>query len=220
MEENQNQFHQDIQRRIESGYSLDYKELLTKAFILVQNNMVIFGLYTLLYLIFSYLVFINPSTLGTLLQLTISGPISAGYFYAVRRSDVGFQLAFNDFFKGFEKFLILSASNVLQSIIIFVGVLLLIVPGIYFAVSLVLLLPFILFRNMKIMAAIESTRLIVGRQFWQWLIFLLILLVLNLLGALMFGIGLLITLPISYAAVYYAFKQLIPIHDEYEKWEI
>lgn len=220
MDDTQNQFHNDIQRKVENGYNLDYKELLIKAFQLIQNNFVIFALYTLLYMSFSYLVYVNPTTLGTLLQLTITGPISAGYFYAVRRSDVGFQLAFNDFFKGFEKFLILAVSNVIQSILIFVGLILLVAPGIYFAVSLVLLIPFILFRNMKIMAAIESTRLLVSRQFWQWTVFLLLLLFINILGALLFGIGLLFTIPVSFAAVYFAFKQLIPIHDEYEKWEI
>ena len=105
-------------------------------------------------------------------------------------------------------------SAVLAGIIItmlaMVGVLLLLVPTII--VLALYLFPFLLIldRNMSFWDAMEESRLKAQQDFVGFLGFVLALVGINLLGALCFGFGLLISVPITLCAVAIAYRELWP----------
>jgi uncharacterized membrane protein len=89
------------------------------------------------------------------------------------------------------------------------GAFLLLIPGIYFAVAFTFVLPFVVFKNMTVLTALETSRQIITKQWLEVFIFTLILGALNVVGALLWGLGLLISMPFSIIAIYFAYKDVI-----------
>jgi len=126
---------------------------------------------------------------------------------AVPPSYAGFQ----DFFKGFEKTVSLIKLNLLIFIIVLAGLLMLVVPGIYFAVSYVFSHLFVWFYDREPSEAIRLSRKTVAGNFGQVLLLLLILAGINLLGVMALGLGVLLTIPFSFCVIYAAFEDIIGI---------
>jgi len=106
---------------------------------------------------------------------------------------------------GFLPFLL---THVLYGLLVAAGMLLLIVPGILFAARFGFATWLVVDQKRDPIAALhESWRLTAGRT-WLLVKLGLLLLAVNLLGAMALGIGLLLTIPISFMAVAYAFRRL------------
>jgi len=63
---------------------------------------------------------------------------------------------------------------------------------------------------------LKFSQMIVWRQFWDMAKFGIIILLMNLASAFTFGIATLITIPISYAAIYFAYDDIIGIEEKPE----
>jgi uncharacterized membrane protein len=99
-------------------------------------------------------------------------------------------------------------AQILVGIIIFVGLLLLIVPGIIAALGLLFVTFAVIDRGAgPINALKESWRITTGHK-WQLLLLGLVLIGLNLLGLLALVIGLLVTVPVTWLAVTHAYRTL------------
>ncbi|MES0403793.1 MAG: DUF975 family protein [Hyphomicrobium sp.] len=96
----------------------------------------------------------------------------------------------------------------LAAIIIFVGLLLLIVPGFIAALGL-LFVPYVVIDRGAgpINALKESWRITNGNK-WQLFLFGLVLSGLNLVGVLLLVVGLLVTVPVTWIAVTHAYRTL------------
>jgi uncharacterized membrane protein len=97
---------------------------------------------------------------------------------------------------------------ILSVVIILIGFVLLIIPGIIAKLGL-LFVPFlILEKDMKGVESIkESWRMSKGYK-WQLFGLLIVLLFLNILGALVFGVGLLVTIPLSVLMLAHAYREI------------
>ncbi len=99
------------------------------------------------------------------------------------------------------------AASFITGIIMFVGFLLLIIPGIYFMLRYSLVRFAALEEGMGIVGALHASAKATAGVKWRLLLFLLVIIAINLLGALCFLVGLLITVPvttIAWAHVYQA----------------
>jgi len=76
-----------------------------------------------------------------------------------------------------------------------IGFVLLILPGIYLAVAYSFTVPFVTFLNMDFWEAMESSRKLITRNFWPFLGFFVILTLINVLGVILLGVGLLVHFP-------------------------
>jgi hypothetical protein len=94
-------------------------------------------------------------------------------------------------------------------IFVVLGVICLVVPGIYLIVAYLFFLPLITLRGETFWDALEMSRKRVQKNWFAVAGFLLILLFINLLGAITV-IGILITAPASACALYFAFQDLFP----------
>lgn len=99
-------------------------------------------------------------------------------------------------------------AEILAGIIVFVGLLLFIIPGVIAAVGLFLIPYIVIDKGLGPVEAIkDSWRLTKGHK-WNIFWFIILLILLNLVGALAFGVGLLATLPVSFVATVYVYRWL------------
>jgi len=101
-------------------------------------------------------------------------------------------------------------SSLLEGAAVLVGLLLLVVPGIYVALRLQFYKFLIVEKEDigPIMALKESWRMTEGHV-WNLLLFMIMISFLNVLGALIFGIGIFITIPVSVIAYALLYKKLL-----------
>lgn len=152
------------------------------------------------------LVFSNPVS-----GILLGGPVMASYLHLAHLARGNKRIEFSDLFMGFNKARNLILLNLLIFSIVFVGFLMLIIPGIYFAVSYVFSHFFVWFFDRDPYQAIGLSRKVVSGNFGQIFLLLLILGGINLLGIMALGIGILITMPYSFCVVYAAFDDIIGI---------
>lgn len=96
----------------------------------------------------------------------------------------------------------------LAAIIIFVGLLLLIVPGFIAALGLIFVPYAVIDRGAGPINALKESWRITNGNKWQLFLFGLVLIGLNLLGLLALVVGLLVTAPITWLAVTHAYRTL------------
>jgi hypothetical protein len=89
-----------------------------------------------------------------------------------------------------------------------VGLLLLILPGIYLAVGYAFVLPLVIDRQMPVWEAMELSRTTVHRHWFQTFGLLLAAGLLLVVSALALGFGLVLTLPLCTAALMFAYEDL------------
>ena len=92
--------------------------------------------------------------------------------------------------------------------------LLLIVPVIYFSVSWIYAPLFIIFYNMQSWEAMELSRKIVMKQWWLFAVFLLVLAIISFSGVILFGIGILYTLPLGSCIMYASWQDIVDFYDK------
>jgi hypothetical protein len=153
--------------------------------------------------------------LGFLINLAIGGPLGAG-FYVVSAKLLQRQTPnFQDFFTGFQFFLPLLLVSVVSGGLIAVGLVLLVLPGIFLMVCYLFASFLVLDRRLDFWPAMELSRQTVQTQWFGFFIFLLLLALINLGGAALLGIGLLVSLPVSACAVAAAYTEIFGLQSDY-----
>ena len=97
---------------------------------------------------------------------------------------------------------------ILFGLMVFFGVLLFIVPGIYLALKYQFFSELIVDKQLGIMESLRKSGEITEGIKWQLLGFSLVLAGVNVLGALCFGLGLLVTIPVTTVAYFIVYRKL------------
>lgn len=97
---------------------------------------------------------------------------------------------------------------ILTLIIVGIGLILLIVPGIIAQIMLCLTVFLVLEKGMKPIDALKESRRMTKGKRWDLFLFLLVLILVNIVGAIPMGLGLLVTLPISLLAFAHVYKAI------------
>ncbi|CAN5155130.1 hypothetical protein BH09BAC1_BH09BAC1_03340 [soil metagenome] len=90
-------------------------------------------------------------------------------------------------------------------LIIFAGALLLILVALLYIFAI----PMVRFKSLGPWQAMEASRKLVSKHFVSFVLFLLFAILVNLAGLLLLVVGLFITIPATYAAIYVAFDDLV-----------
>ena len=135
----------------------------------------------------------------------------AGYFIIAHKIKNRENYSFNDFFNGFQNFGPLFLAYLTGSILIILGLFVLIIPGLYLAVGYLFFPMFIVFKNYDFWPSLEASRQLITKKWFHFLLLCLALLGINILGLLALGIGILISIPISYCILYAAFDDMVKV---------
>jgi hypothetical protein len=153
--------------------------------------------------------------IGGLISLAISAPLGAGFYVVSAKLMQGRTPVFQDFFTGFQFFLPLLLLSVISALLIILGFVLLVLPGIFLMVCYLFPSMLIIDQRLDFWPAMELSRRTVQTQWFGFFVFVVLLVLVNLGGALLLGIGLLVSLPVSACAVAAAYADLFGLQSDY-----
>jgi uncharacterized membrane protein len=116
---------------------------------------------------------------------------------------------FSDLFSCFTLFFKYLFSSILYALIIFGGLILLIIPGIFWAIKFQFFSYFIVDKGLSPIRALKRSSEITKGVKWDLFAFDLVVLVINSLGALCILIGLFATIPTTMVAYAYFYRKLL-----------
>ncbi|MEE3718466.1 hypothetical protein V2H45_17130 [Tumidithrix elongata RA019] len=194
---------------LQRDYEVNIEKYFRKGWEVLQPCFLpMIGFILVVFLINLVLAFIP--ILGSMASSLISAPLAAGYTFVVLAILRGRSFEFNDFFKGLTNkyFLQLFLISLVGGLLIFVGMICLLIPGIYLAVSYTFAIQFAVDWDLEFWQALETSRAFVTKQWLQVFILTLALGALNFVGLLCLGIGIFVTAPLSICIVISAYDDL------------
>ncbi len=146
----------------------------------------------------------------SVLALLLNGPLLAGLFLyflkKIRGETTTVETAFAGFFS--KRFLHLFLAHFVMFALIGLGLVCLVLPGIYLMVAWSFTLALIIDKGLDFWPAMELSRKMVNRHWWKILFFLLVLAGVLLVGFLCCGIGVFVAAPIAIAAFMYGYEDI------------
>jgi len=153
--------------------------------------------------------------LNWLISAAITSPLMMGNFIVAAKLLQGQTPRFQDFFSGFSFFWPLFLVSLVSSVLIGIGMALLIIPGVYLIVAYFFAPCLVVDRALDFWPAMELSRRTVTSQWFGFFAFLLLLILINFGGALLLGLGLLATIPITFCALTVAYGDLFGFQSDY-----
>lgn len=143
---------------------------------------------------------------GGILSSIVGIILGAGVYYAYLRFYREGDASIDDiFFPMKQNAGELAIMAVIKSIFLILGFILLVLPGIYLAVSYIFAELLIVDKNLTAWEALETSRKRVTKNWFVYFAFLLILLFINIIGLIPLGLGLFVTVPVSFMAITLAY---------------
>jgi uncharacterized membrane protein len=140
--------------------------------------------------------------------LLVYGPLLGGMYLLIMRLDRSEGIEFARLFDGFNYFLPLLMVSLLTSILVTIGLILLVLPGIYLAIAYSFSTLNVVSRGLDFWPAMEASRKTITRHFLQYALLGLICFGIFVLSAIPFGLGLLISVPVCLGAQYSFYKRV------------
>jgi uncharacterized membrane protein len=153
--------------------------------------------------------------IGPLVSIVLVTPLNAGFFVVSAKLLKNQHPEFSDFFIGLRFFQQLAFFGVISTILIVIGIFLLVVPGIYLIVGYTFALMFIVDQRLDFWSAMEASRRSVQSRWLQIFALLLLLLLLNLGGVLLLGVGLFVTAPLTHCIIAAAYADIFGLHADF-----
>jgi len=205
-----------VESKATSGYRVQTSLYLQQAFKLIKTELGLFVTFSLVYFAFLFMVYRLGET-GSFINLFVAGPISAGYYLIIHRMNSKQDYRFENFFDGFKIYFPVMVAAMTTNLLISLGALLYIIPGLIIAIFLLFVMPLVIFGKLELFQAIKSSGMLVRKEFLEIFKLALIIALINFAGVLTFGIGLLFTIPFSFAVVYFAYIDIIGIEEKEEE---
>ena len=139
----------------------------------------------------------------------IQGALIAGFHIYTMKKIMGRTAEIGDFFKGFRFFLPALVASLLIGIFTFLGTLALIIPGLVVAAMYKFTYLFIVDKGLDFWPAMQASHAVVRKDYVGFTLFLVVAFLVNVLGFLCLIVGLLVTVPMTFAAVTVAYKEIV-----------
>lgn len=137
-----------------------------------------------------------------LLGTVVYPPLLAGLYSMIIRLDRGESITIKNLFDGFQQIFPLLIASLLISMFVTIGLILLVLPGLYLLVIYGFTTLFIIDGKQDFWPAMENSRRILHAHFWSYALFALLLALICILASLPLGLGLIIAAPVCLAAQY------------------
>ena len=155
-------------------------------------------------------VSIGDVILGTILfayGILIAGPVGYGVAFAYLKAVRGDKLQIKDMFAAFQNYWNAVLANLLVEVIVVIGFILLIVPGIIFACKLAFVSYLVVDRKMEVIEAVKESWRMTNGHAWKVFFIGLLAIPIGIAGLICFGVGIIIAMiwvSLAFASLYYA----------------
>ena len=192
---------------LEQATPIDIASCISRGWTLLRDNPGLTIGTTLLMIVVSFGLSLLP-VIG-LLGFFINPVLIGGLCYVFTRRIRGENPQVGDAFNGFTlAFLQLGLGGLVSLLLICVGLVLCVLPGIYLAVAYTFALPLIIDKKYDFWTAMEVSRRVVNRQWWTMFGLVLVLFLLNIVGVLACLVGWIVTAPLTIGALQYAYEDV------------
>jgi hypothetical protein len=149
--------------------------------------------------------------LSVLLPLLTTQPLSVGMYYFILKRARGEAAGMADLFAGYTRtYLSLVLTSVVMTVLVMLGMLCLILPGIYLGVAYSFARLAVIDRRCGFWAGLELSRRAITQHWWAYFLLLIIAMVVLLAGFVALGVGIFVAIPLVYGAMIYAYLDLMP----------
>ena len=197
-----------VDRLLTVPVQVDIKASFARAWELYKAHPFFFSLFMLLIVSIQGMVVIFVQAYMIVYSTLLAPPLYAGFYLVANRISRGEEVIYPDFFGGFRFWIPTAVISLLTQVLIAIGLIALIIPGIYLAVGYLFAIQMGIFGGLDPWSAMEWSRKLITRNWWRFLGLLLVLVVLNALGLLLAGIGLLFTVPLTFLVLYVVFEEI------------
>jgi hypothetical protein len=183
------------------GYKIDVGRALTDGWRLFTLDPVGYILFALV-----------SGFLGLLLSITVIGLIAlpalfAGFWVVPLMMLKGRRTSFGDFFKGFSFFGSLLVLGIVEAVLISLGLIFFIIPGLYLWIAWTWALALILDRGMGFWEALSISMKVVNKNFWETLLLVFVAAIIMSAGGLVI-FGSLVTVPLGYCMLAVGYRDV------------
>jgi hypothetical protein len=156
----------------------------------------------------NFLGLLDSSGIGFLIPLLVQlavmalmYPFMAGIVMLGVRRSIDLPISYNEIFAYFAFAAPLVAAAILMSILMILGFVLLIIPGIYLAVAYMFTVPLIVEKNLGFWEAMETSRKAITRHWFKFAFILIIMAIIFFISAIPLGLGLIWSYPMMIAVM-------------------
>lgn len=197
-----------VDRLLTVPIQVEIKASFARAWELYKMHPFFFSLYMLLIVSIQGMVVIYAQAYMIVYSALLAPPLYAGFYLVANKLSRGEEVVYPDFFVGFRFWIPTAVVSLLSQTLIALGLIAFVVPGVYLAVSYLFAIPMGIFGGLDPWAAMEWSRKLITRNWWRFFGLLLVLVVFNLLGLVLAGVGLLVTIPLTFLVLYVVFEDL------------
>ena len=131
--------------------------------------------------------------LGVIYNILILGPVDYGVSFAHLKAARGEKVEVQDMFEAFKNYWNAVLANIIVGVIVCIGFVLLIVPGIIFACKLIFTPYFVVDRKMEVIDAIRASWNMTNGHAWTVFLILLLAIPIAIAGLILFGVGIILS---------------------------
>jgi uncharacterized membrane protein len=194
-----------IDQIVSEGYHIDLGAAISDGWNLFLANAGGFVAFALLGGVIAVLMAV------TVVGLLFITPLVAGLLIVPLAMLKGRGTRFGNFFDGFMRlggFLLL---GLVMGIFIILGYIALIIPGIYLTVAYTWAMALMIDRGLGFWDAMSTSMRVVNKNFWETLLLVLVLSIINGLGSVVF-VGYLLTLPLTFCILAVTYRQIFGLN--------
>jgi hypothetical protein len=149
------------------------------------------------------------SLLNAAVPVLLQGPLFVGFHLFCMKKLFGRRAEFADLFTGFNFLIPSLVASLLISLLVGVGTLFCIIPGLVVAAMYKFVYLFILDKRMDFWPAMQASHAVVKNDYFGFTMFLLAMIGLDILGFLCLVVGIFIALPVTIAAITVAYRDIV-----------
>ncbi len=132
--------------------------------------------------------------LGIAYSILIVNPVEYGVTFAYLKAARGDKLEIKNMFEAFRNYWNAVLANLLVGVIVFIGLILLIIPGIIFACKLVFTPYLVVDRKMQVIEAVKESWRMTNGHAWKVFLIGLLAIPISIAGLLCFGVGIIVSI--------------------------
>ncbi len=198
-----------ILRNLSKGYEFDINRYFNEGWELFKRAPGVFIGFTVVYLATIAVVGYINENLSSIVNLFVTPIAAAGYYTAASIVDRKGHIEFNDFFHSMDRYWQLFLLNLVVTILSVIGLVLLIIPGIWFMVAVMFGYPLVALGRLGFIDSIEVSIRVINKKWFHFLLLGLLIALVLVVGVLACGVGILAAIPLAYCILYACYRHVI-----------